>query len=39
MTSGANEQAKVLQFAAFREHSWEHVALYPGHLLDYDYDL
>ncbi len=29
MSSGANDQAKVLQFAAFRYHGWGHVALYP----------
>ncbi len=29
MTSGDNDQAKVLQFAAFRDHDWGHVALYP----------
>ncbi len=29
MSSGANDQAKVLQFAVFRDHGWEHVALYP----------
>ncbi len=28
MSSGANDQAKVLQFAAFRDHGWGHVALY-----------
>ncbi len=29
MSSGANDQAKGLQFAAFRDHGWGHVALYP----------
>ncbi len=29
MSMGANDQAKVLQFAAFRDHGWGHVALYP----------
>ncbi len=29
MSSCANDQAKVLQFAAFRDHGWGHVALYP----------
>ncbi len=29
MSSGANDQAKVLQFAAFRDHGWGHVSLYP----------
>ncbi len=29
MSSGAYDQAKGLQFAAFREHGWGHVALYP----------
>ncbi len=29
MSSGANDQATVLQFAAFRDHDWGHVALYP----------
>ncbi len=29
MSSGANDQAKVLQFAALRDHGWGHVALYP----------
>ncbi len=29
MKSCANDQAKVLQFAAFRDHGWGHVALYP----------
>ncbi len=29
MSSGAHNQAKVLQFAAFRDHGWRHVALYP----------
>ncbi len=28
MSSGANDQAKVLQFAAFRDHGWGHAALY-----------
>ncbi len=29
MSSGANDQAKGLQFAAFRDHGWGHGALYP----------
>ncbi len=29
MSSDANNQAKVLQFAAFRDHGWGHVAMYP----------
>ncbi len=29
MSNGANDQAKSLQFAAYREHSWGHAALYP----------
>ncbi len=29
MCSGTNDQAKVLQFAAFHDHVWGHVALYP----------
>ncbi len=29
MSSGANDQANVLQFAAFRDHGGGHVALYP----------
>ncbi len=29
MSSGANDQAKVLQFATFRDHGCGHVALYP----------
>ncbi len=29
MSSGANDQVKVLQFAAFHDHGWGHVALYP----------
>ncbi len=29
MSSGANGQAKVLQFAAFRDHGWGHVAPFP----------
>ncbi len=29
VSSGANDQAKDLQFAAFRDHGWGHVALYP----------
>ncbi len=29
MSSGANDQAKVSQFAALRDHGWGHVALYP----------
>ncbi len=29
MSSGSNDQAKVLQFSAFRGHGWGHVALYP----------
>ncbi len=29
MSSGANCQAKVLQFPPFRDHGWGHVALYP----------
>ncbi len=29
MSSGAIDQAKVLQFAAFHDHGWGHVALYP----------
>ncbi len=29
MSSGANDQAKVLQVAALRDHGWGHVALYP----------
>ncbi len=29
MSSGANDQAKNLQFAAFGDHGWGHVALYP----------
>ncbi len=28
MSSGANDQAKVLQFAAFRDHGLGHVVLY-----------
>ncbi len=28
MSSGANDQAKVLEFATFRDHGWGHVALY-----------
>ncbi len=30
MSSGANDQAKVLPFAAFRNHGLGHVAVYPG---------
>ncbi len=30
MSSGANDQAKVLQFAAFRDHGWGHVAVYSS---------
>ncbi len=29
LSSGANDHAKVLQFAAFRDHGWGHVAVYP----------
>ncbi len=29
MSSGAKAQAKVLQFEAFGDHGWGHVALYP----------
>ncbi len=29
MSSGANDQAKDLQYSAFRDHGWGHVALYP----------
>ncbi len=29
MSSGANDQAKVLKYAAFRDQGWGHVALYP----------
>ncbi len=29
MSSGVNDQPKLLQFAAFRDHGWGHVALYP----------
>ncbi len=29
VSSGANDQEKVLQFAAFHGHGWGHVALYP----------
>ncbi len=29
MSSGANDQAKVVQYAAFRDHGWGHVAPYP----------
>ncbi len=29
MSSGANDQANVLKFAAFRDHIWGHDALYP----------
>ncbi len=29
MSSGANDEAKVKQFAALRDHGWGHVALYP----------
>ncbi len=29
MSSGANDEAKVLKFAAFRGHGWGHVAPYP----------
>ncbi len=28
MSSGVNDQAKVLQFADVRDHGWGHVALY-----------
>ncbi len=30
MSSGANDQANVLQYAAFRGHGWGHVAAYPS---------
>ncbi len=30
MNSGANDQANVLQFAAFPDHGWGHVATYPS---------
>ncbi len=35
MSSGANDQAKVLQFAAFSDYGWGQVALYQRitHLL------
>ncbi len=29
MSSGAHDQAKAVQFAAFRDHGWERVAMYP----------
>ncbi len=29
MNSGANDQAKVLQFAALRDHGWGHIAVFP----------
>ncbi len=29
MSSDANNQAKVLQFAAFGDHGWGYVAMYP----------
>ncbi len=29
MSIGANDQATILQFAAFRYHGWEHAALFP----------
>ncbi len=29
MSSGANDQAKVLKFAACRDHGWGHVGVYP----------
>ncbi len=29
MSSGVNDQANDLQFAAFRDHGWGHVALCP----------
>ncbi len=29
MSSGANDQAQVLQFVALRDDGWGHVALYP----------
>ncbi len=28
MSSDANYEAKILQFAAFRDHGWGHVALF-----------
>ncbi len=30
MSSGANGQANVLQFAVFRDHGWGHVAVFPS---------
>ncbi len=30
MSSGANDRANVLPFAAFRDHGWGHVAVYPS---------
>ncbi len=30
MSSGANEQAKGLQFAAFRDHGWGHAVVHPS---------
>ncbi len=32
MSSGANDEVKVLQFAAFRDHGWGHVVVYPSWL-------
>ncbi len=29
MSSGANDEAKVLKFETFRDHGWGHVALHP----------
>ncbi len=28
-SNGANDQAKLLQFAVFCDHGWGHVAVYP----------
>ncbi len=30
MSRGTNDQVKILQFAAFRDHGWGYAAVYPS---------